>query len=197
MISIAIPYYTMEDHLYFIHRCLKSIEMQTYKDYEIVITENTGGWSANHNEAISKCKGDIIKFLHMDDMLSHENSLQVIADNFKGGWLVTGCTHTHGKDRFNEHLPEWTDDIVTGNNRMGAPSVLAIENKDPLLFSDNMSWVVDCDYYQRLYNRYGAPTIVNDINVVIGIHKGQATNLLSDEVKQLEVTLLKNQYDII
>lgn len=198
MISIAIPYYPMNDADYFMERCLKSIEIQTFKDYEVVITENSGGWSANHNEAINRCKGDIIKFLHMDDFLTHPDSLQRIVDNFKSGWLVTGCVHCRGgSDRFNTHIPTWTEDIVTGNNGIGGPSVLTIENKDPLLFDESLTWLVDCDYYKRLYERYGQSTILESAEVVIGIHDGQATNIINGDIKAREVELMKQKYGTI
>lgn len=200
MISVAIPYHSgMHDAEYFLKRCIASVESQKHVDYEIVVTDNPNGWSANHNEAIKKCKGDIIKFLHMDDFLTHPDSLQRIVDNFKGGWLVTGCVHCRGgQDRFNTHIPEWTDDISTGNNRIGGPSVLTIENNDPILFDEELTWLVDCEYYTRLHKRYGPPTILESAEVVIGIHDGQATNIISGERKAREVELMKQRnYDTI
>ena len=192
MISVAIPFYKMDDWEYLFDRCIQSVERQEDVHFEIVVTENPGGWSANHNEAIKKCKGDIIKFLHMDDMLTDEFALNRIVSNFRGGWLVNACNHTHGKDLFNTHYPVWTDDILTGNNKIGGPSVLAIENNDPLLFDESLTWLVDCEYYHRLYKRYGPPTILDNVCSTIGIHKGQATNIISDERKLLEVNKLKN-----
>ena len=199
MISVAIPYHAgMKDADYFIDRCIKSVENQKYVDYEIVVTDNPNGWSANHNEAIKKCKGDIIKFLHMDDFLENELSLRNIQNNFGGGWLVTGCTHSRGGgDRVNEHKPSWNDSMHLGINTIGAPSVLAIENNNPILFDESMTWLVDCDYYMRLFRRYGYPHIIPAVNVVIGLHNGQATNIISDERKAQELKLMRERYDTI
>ena len=200
MISIAIPYYPMQNAEYFMDRCIKSIESQKNVDYEIVITENPGGWSANHNEAIKKCKGDIIKFLHMDDYLYHANCLEMIEKKFKpNSWLVTGCIHnrTSTGDLFNIHNATWNNDIFTGNNTIGGPSVLTIENNNPILFDEDLTWLVDCDYYMKLYKRYGEPVILDTICVGIGIHDGQATNIISNERKAQEVKLMKQRYDII
>lgn len=199
MISVAIPYHAgMHDAEYFLSRCIMSVENQKHVDYEIVITDNPNGWSANHNEAIRKCKGSIIKFLHMDDFLENEYALKHISDAFTGGWLVTGCIHSRGGgDRVNEHKPSWNDDICIGVNTIGSPSVLAIENIDPILFDEGLTWLVDCDYYMRLHHVYGEPTILSNTNVVIGLHKGQATNTISDTIKSNELEIMKKRYGII
>lgn len=184
LISIVVPYYPMKDADYFMHRLLTSLLEQTYKNWEFVITKE-GRASENTNAGIKKSKGDIIKILHMDDFFAHKNALQNIVDNWKGGWLVTGCTHTHGKDRFNEHFARYTP-VIHKLNTIGAPSVLAFENKDPLFFNENMVWMFDCDYYSRLAKRYGEPTVLDSIDIVIGIHEEQATNLIPNKIKQKE-----------
>jgi len=193
MISIAIPVHDMEDKDYFLKRCLDSIEIQTYKDYEIVITED-GTMAENTNSAIKKSKGDIIKILYMDDFFNHENALKNIVDNFKGQWLVTGCTHTHSKDRFNEHYPSMNENIHKINT-IGSPSVMTIKNNNPLLFDENMTWLLDCDYYKRMYEKYGEPVLLNDINVVIGVGEHQMTRKLDDTLKNNELMYVKTKHE--
>jgi len=191
-ISIAIPVYEMENKEFYLNRCLESIKNQTYKDYEIVITENGRGMASNTNEAIKKCKGRFIKILFMDDYLAHKYSLKEIVDRFQSRWLVTGCEHdNHSPD----HYPRYNEDIHKGYNTIGSPSVLTILNKNPLLFDENMSWLLDCDYYKRMYDKYGEPTILNTVNVGIGIHKGQATYILSDELKTNEHDYMLKKYE--
>jgi len=188
MISIAVPIYKgIKNWKFFLDRCLDSIYQQTFTDYEIVATEK-GSWAENHNYAIKQSKGSLIKFLHQDDYFADKNSLQHIIDNFKTGWLISGCDN-------NPH-PYWTDDIWKGNNKLGGPSCLTIENenKSPIYFDENLSWLVDCDYYMRLYNRYGKPTILDEINVNIGIHEGQATNLIPAETKIQEYHYMVEKY---
>ena len=130
----------------------------------------------------------------MDDYLAHPNSLQTLVDNFRGGWLVTGCTHDDGQMIGSPHHPKWNPNVKNGENTIGSPSVIAFENKEPLLFDEEMSWLLDCDYYHRLYQRYGEPTIVDDLSVIIGVGGHQMTNLLTVEEKQKEVYYIKNKY---
>lgn len=190
-ISVVIPVYDMPNGDFFLKRCLDSLEKQKFKDFEVVITQE-GMWAENHNAGIRKAKGEIIKFLHMDDYL-FEDSLLKISDNFKNGWLVTGCIHDNGH-LFNPHFPIYNPDIVKGKNTIGGPSVLAIENKKPLLFDEKLTWLVDCDYYKKLYDKYGEPIILDDLIVAIGIHNGQATNLIPDYIKLNEQIYMERKF---
>lgn len=183
----------MQNAAFFLSRCIKSIEAQTFKDYEIVIASD-GKWAENHNSLIKKSKGDLIKFMHMDDYFYHPDALQRIVDNFTGDWLVTGCIHDDGERLFNPHYPSYRTDIYLGHNTIGAPTVVTIKNDSPLLFDESMTWLVDCDYYHRMYTKYGEPTILNTLSVAIGIHKGQATNLIPDEVKLAEFNYMQHKH---
>ena len=186
-ISVVIPIHWMKDWQYFLTRCLGSIEQQTFQDYEIIITKS-GRMAENTNAGISSAKGEIIKILYMDDYLSHTDSLKNLAENFKGGWLATGCVHDWGDGKFKGlHLPEVEG--ISGNtvsNTIGSPSVIAFENKEPLLFDEKMGWVLDLDYYLRLIRRYGPPTILDSYDVAIGCGDHQATNILAEESKREE-----------
>ena len=178
----------MKDWSWFLTRCLTSIEDQTFKDYEIIITKS-GKMAENTNAGIKKATGEIIKILYMDDYLAHPDSLKNIADNFKGGWLATGCVHDLGDGVFRHpHMARY-EGVLPGPkilNTIGSPSVVAIENKDPLLFDESMTWVLDIDYYQRLFKRYGEPTILDSYDVVLGCGDHQVTNILSKEDKESE-----------
>ncbi len=169
---------------FFLKRCLDSIESQTFKDIEVLEIEG-GSFAENCNIGIREAKGEYIKFLCMDDWLNEPTSLEQIAD-FKGNWLITGCS--------NNLNPYWMPDIYLGNNHLGSPSCLMIRNKNAPLFDEDLVWLVDCDYYKRLYDNYGVPFIMPSVNVNIGIHNGQMTHLISDETKVKEQLIMKEKY---
>ena len=217
-LSIAIPIHGMKDAKYFFKRCLDSLWNQSYQDFEIVVTDNsdddtikticewyrTGiryhrnprkGMAQNTNEAIKLSRGELIKVLYMDDYMAHDEALEKIVKKFTGYWLVTGCNHTiNGEDFFKPHIPYYSKDIYTGRNTIGSPSVMTIRNKSPILFDEEMTWLLDCDYYKRMYDLYGEPVILKDINVSIGIHEGQATNLMGDKRKLQEHEYISKKY---
>lgn len=182
----------MENWQFFLNRCLKSIEQQAFKDYEVILVKY-GDMAITSNRTIESAKGEIIKVLYMDDYLTSPYSLYEIADGFKGGWLVTGCQHNDGKNIGNFHSPS-TVGLSDKQNTIGSPSVLAFENNDNLMFDENMTWLLDVDLYIRLLERYGEPTILNTPNVTIGIGSHQTTNLLSDQLKVNEGAYLAKKY---
>src|SRR3990167_9957702 len=208
--TIAIPTHEMENRTFFFKRCLDSLWGQTFQDFEIVVTDNSddnmikdicghyGGWiryyknkrkgmPQNTNEAIKKSEGELIKILYMDDYLLHDKVLEEIADKFEKGWLICGAD--------NNSSPRWTGDIHTGNNKLGSPSALTIENKKPLFFDEKLTWLLDADLYRRYYEKYGEPTIMHGKHIGIGIGSHQLTHLISDERKLSEGDYLMKKYN--
>lgn len=98
-VSICIPAYKQVEYL---RKTLDSVIMQTYKDYEIIITDDSPdnsiesllgqynwgdklkyfrnkerkGSPENWNEAVRHASGEYIKILHHDDWFTYEDSLQ-------------------------------------------------------------------------------------------------------------------------
>ena len=210
MITVAVPIHNMQRGEFFLQRCLDSILEQTCDDFEVVITDNSDddtlkrvvesygmnikyfrnpnkGMAQNTNEAIKRATGDLIKILYMDDHLAHKRALEGIVGAFRGYWLVTASN--------NNHNPHYTEDIHLGNNKLGSPSALTIKNEEPLLFDEEMTWLLDCDYYKRMFERFGEPVIVKKVGVNIGEHDGQMTHQLTDEEKNLETRYMYNKYE--
>lgn len=219
-ISVCIPCYEMRDGLEFLKRSFEMLEKQSFKDFEVVISDdsindavevfvknyktlpiryiknmNGRGMAENTNCSLLYAEGSLLKILYQDDFLAHEDSLKNIVENFPedAQWLVTGCAHKPGT---HTHLPTWDDEIYKGKNTIGSPSVLTVRNHPKLeLFENKLSWVLDCDYYYRLYKKYGLPIILNDINVVIGVGEHQTTHLMGEERKEAEIKHLIKKYD--
>lgn len=190
-ISVIVPFHWMKNWQFFLVRCLESIEQQTYKDYEVILTK-TESMPVNTNAAIKKAKGEIVKILYMDDWLESSNYLVEVYKAFLNpeiDWLITSAVN-------NRH-PLWTDDIETGNNKLGSPSTLAFRNnfEDNVFFDEKLSWLLDCDLYKRMEKRFGKPAILTDVNVGIGEHTGQMTYILTDEEKLEEYNYMKQKYE--
>jgi hypothetical protein len=54
---------------------------------------------------------------------------------------------------------------------------------------------MDCEYYKRLFDKWGQPKIINDYKIFINHHQNQLTNIIKDEIKQKEHLFLKKKYD--
>lgn len=196
-VSILIPIHDMENGAFFLWRNINSIMSQSFKDYEIVITKEPGTAAHNLNEGIKKCRGEIVKILLLDDYFAHKDALRTIVERFglKYKWLVTGCFH-EGEDgkRVNPHRAKYSPDLYTGNNTIGAPSVLAFQRAGALFFDETLTWLVDCDLYTRYYDTYGEPRVVEDMNVVIGLGPHQMTHKISDFTKDKEHAHMIRKY---
>lgn len=195
-ISVVTPAHKINQTDYFLDRIKHSLSQQTFRNFEWIVTWE-GNMPINSNSAIKKAKGDIIKILYMDDFLWTTNALQHVADAFeKGiGWYASGCVHTEDGVSFrNPHVPSYNEHIQFGENTIGSPSVVAFENDDPLLFDEELSWLLDCDLYVRLYKRYGAPILNKGLDIAIGIGTHQMSNILTPHEKFREHEYLKEKY---
>lgn len=105
-ISICIPTY---NRIHFLKRLLDSIEIQSFKDFEVIITDDSDnssveylvktfsnrlpikyfknekpvGTPANWNAAITKASGEWIKIMHDDDWFNNRDGLQLFRDATK------------------------------------------------------------------------------------------------------------------
>lgn len=217
-VSLVIPIYNMDNAQKFLDRNLKSIYIQSFDDYEIVISDDSDddflkiwlskidmpiryfrnmgnkGMANNTNNAINNAQGELVKILFQDDYFYDSRSLEKLVNAFTPTcqWLVTGCTHTmDGVNLFNEHKPYYSE----SDNTIGSPSVVTFKREIAERFDPNFHWVLDLDLYKRLYKKYGKPKIYDQVNVVIGVGLHQKTNLLTDERKALEHKLLKLKYE--
>lgn len=182
-LSIVIPTHNIPERGEFLQRSLDMLDRQTFRDFEIIITSTGLTMAENINAGIRQAKGELIKFLFMDDMLAHEDALQDIVDNFEGEWMFTASS--------NNLKPRYTDDIHLGNNKLGSPSALTILNRDSILFNESMTWLVDCDYYKLMNSLYGEPKIFDGVGVIIGEGPHQETNKIPQEVKDRELEYMK------
>lgn len=226
MISITIPTYEMNGvGKIFLKNSLEFISKQTFKQFEIVISDHSqndeiekvcrkfksldinyikneidrGSSSSNLNNAILHSKYDIIKFLMQDEYLYDENTLLDIKntfDNKKINWVVTGCIYGNDVEHpIGKMLPTYNEKIVYGNNTIGSPSIVSIRKTNDLeLFNTDLLWMMDCEYYKRLYDKWGLPEVILDYKIFVNQHSNQVTNLLSDSIKNKETQLVINKY---
>lgn len=199
-VSICIPYHQMPMTAFFLSRLFASIHQQSFTDYEIILTHE-GKMAENTNAAMKKAQGELIKILYMDDYFAHPLVLERIVEAFpkNGMWLATGCLHQESsadyyEDPHSPHYPSFPDNIETGNNQIGSPSVITLRNKGKLFFDENLSYLLDCDLYKRYHTKYGAPVLSNDLNIVIGIHAGQVSNVMPKDDKVKEFIYMKKKY---
>ena len=196
-VSIVIPYHNIPETAFFLGRLINSIEQQTFKDYEIVL-EKYGRMAETYNVAIQKSKGEMVKLMGMDDYFFDQNALENIVKAFTlspdSWWITASCIHDDGKDISRPHTPSWNYQLYEGHNTVGGFACVSFRNQDVPKIDEGLDWVVDCDWYWRIYQQHGLPKVLTDMNVVIGIGPHQSTNILSDEQKLKEHSLMRERY---
>lgn len=160
--------------------------------------EKRGSSSSNFNNAISKCTGDIIKLMMQDEYLCDVDSILKIHDAFLNPevkWCVTSCYYGGDINSISGRVdPFYNENIFKGNNTIGSPSVVSVRRSEIKYFDEDLIWLMDCDYYVRMYRDHGNPFIINDPLVFIVQHKNQITSWLSSEIKSKEETILAQRY---
>lgn len=123
-LSVAIPTWEYNGRgVEFLDDLLRTISIQTFKDFEVVISDhslddsiqefceqnvynlfirynrcdaNRGNGPYNTNNAIQLCEGEIIKLIFQDDFFYDDEAFEKIILNLNGDkdWLLCGSNHT-------------------------------------------------------------------------------------------------------
>ena len=157
--------------------------------------------SSNLNLAIQNCEGDYIKILFLDDFLYCEDAIEkmiaTIDKNPEAAWFVSACQHYDGSSFYSEHQPSLNNPelLIDGNNSLGSPSIVWFRNeKENIPFGREYQWLMDCQWYYKMYKKHGLPVFVPDVLVAIRTGAHQLTATLTDEEKQNEHEHLKQQH---
>jgi glycosyltransferase involved in cell wall biosynthesis len=208
--------------LSFLTHLLESISFQTLKDFEIIISDHSvsdeiknlvfsfsnlnivyvkneslrGNSPANLNNGLKLAKGEIIKIMFQDDFFVNNNSLEMIKDYFENNscyWLVNGCCHTTDGINLDKHMiPSWNDKIIEGVNTISSPSVLSFKNNEISFFDENLTMLMDCDYYYTLFKKHGLPGILPENLIANRIHNHQISSMYTKNINE-EINLVKNK----
>jgi glycosyltransferase involved in cell wall biosynthesis len=150
-ISICIPAYK---RVHYLKRLLDSISIQTYRYFEVVISDDSNddsveillkdyenkfplryyrnkpslGTPANWNFAITKATGEWIKLIHDDDWFTTNDALSIFADHTKKGNKFIFSAYTNvfeeGKSETVFMLSSWKQKILKEPNVLLAKNVV-------------------------------------------------------------------------
>ncbi len=218
-ISIVIPAYEAYNRATeLLNELFDTIELQTYKDYEIIVADHSkndevknlceqrtlsiqhfynerkrGNSSANMNDGIKKASGNFIKIMHMDDMFCSNTALELMANE------INKTNNKWGAFTFN-HLFEDKSKIMeigSGNRTpylesIGCPSVSFFVN-DNNFFDENFVIMNDADIHFRLAKKYGQPIIISQTCITIRIHDTQVSNVLGRKKELEEIRMFRRK----
>jgi len=79
-------------------------------------------------------------------------------------------------------------------NTLANPSNLTVKNEDLMFFDEGLNWLVDCEYYYRMFLKYGKPTIIGPVTVVNRTHGTGLTDTTPQSLKDKELAMLIEKY---
>jgi glycosyltransferase involved in cell wall biosynthesis len=200
---------------------LHSIFLQTWKHVEVVVSDNAQDDSitlvANRwrhllplvhirpgtnrstdtlNAGIRAATGDVIRILFQDDLLFGPHSLRQMMQAFHRGarWCVGPYMHLTDGRLVRPLTPFASMAMAYGVNTIGPPSVLSFVNASPLLFDEDLVWLMDCEFYLQLLKRHGPPAHVRHFSTIVRLGEHQLTNHISEQVKSREVHIVLNAH---
>ena len=156
--------------------------------------DHVGNISANTNNALQNADGDILKVLFSDDFILTNNLVEELDKAFTDNvdWAVTGYAHTldDGQTHYNPKIPYYNDKLLEGVNTLSSPSILAMRKGIDMYFDEQLTMLMDCDMYYRLYKYHGDPVILKDYHISNREHKTQTQrtyeHLLPKEIEYLK-----------
>lgn len=151
-------------------------------------SEHIGKPAYNTNNAILNSSGDLIKIMNMDDYFSDSDTIEkmvaLITNEFK--WSLCGFKHKRSSsdEFYNYMIPKIIGDglhLLKGVNLVGCPSVGLFPRN--VLIDPEVSYIIDCELWYRLFIQYGPPGIVNEYKIVITTGDHSLTNKLLNDSK--------------
>lgn len=134
-ISVCIPTYEFKGKgTYYLSELLKSLEKQTFRDFDIVISDHSigneiydvakeaseefeitytrnpngrGFQAPNTNCVFDNAEGKIIKLIYQDDIFVNDEALKIIVNGFEknsGKWMMHGFAHTQDGKTINRPM---------------------------------------------------------------------------------------------
>ncbi|MDB5145727.1 MAG: glycosyl transferase family 2 [Mucilaginibacter sp.] len=167
-VSICIPTY---NQIHFLEKTLNSILIQSFKDFEIIITDDSSssmvrdlvnkydfgdklkyyhnkpslGSPKNWNFCISKATGDYIKIMHHDDWFTSERSLEV---------FINAIENTGADFVFSNAEVIYVKSNKKGSHSPGKSNLLKLKNDASVLFIENFIGDPSMIIYKRYPNMF-------------------------------------------
>lgn len=210
MISIVIPTYLQpKAGGEMLIQLLNSIRLQSVSvPYEIIISDNDDtdkifkicerfwmlpikyhhnlkkGASENFNFAIDLASYNKIKLMCMDDLFYNKAAIDIFSDALdKHNWVISNSVHV------NEHNVVYGRRYTQYNhnqmeqNLTGMPSVVGFHKCD-IRFDTNLKTFCDTYFYYQLYEKYGAPGIIQAFTVACRFWSGSLSHNQPSHKKQ-------------
>jgi len=161
-----------------------------------VVVNKSQNAAENLNSAMSHAQNELIKIMFQDDYFLHQDSLEILVKKLmtsKRNWLICGSRDMDlaGQSTRRYKIPSVGKGLVIGRNSVSDPSVVLVKRSHLIYLDPDLLFLVDCDWYLKMWHRFGRPARVLRPQVGVQIHSAQATHTLKEhlsaEVEKLKI----------
>jgi glycosyltransferase involved in cell wall biosynthesis len=153
----------------------------------LIYVRNLGpsGVSSNSNFAAKLATGTYVHFLHSDDhLIGKEVYSKVIKtlESTSHQWLLLG-----GQMRGIVTIPNLENLNLFGVNSVGGPSGLVIKRSIFEGFDENISLLMDIEFFLRTAKNYGSPLVLRETCIEYGSGDWQLTKSINEVKYRVEI----------
>lgn len=154
----------------------------------IKYVRNTGkrGVSSNSNFGAKHAQGQLLHFLHADDLIIDSDTYLSCLEIFEASdvnWrLLSGQTNAITT------VPDVHQMNLFGINSIGGPSSIVIRSSSFLGFDENLSMIMDIEYIDRTFEMLGAPYVSKEVSIEYGVGSWQIQRTINS--KKIEEELI-------
>lgn len=139
----------------------------------------------NINFAVAETNGEFVKLLFHDDLLAHSMALEKTLEYLEvsgSEWVVVASLNFSADLRksFIPNIPRFSRWMALGENTLGAPSAVMFKRNSYAPIDPALAFLYDCDWYLSMRKVNGEPALMKDVEVLVRIHGGQATNTVKN-----------------
>lgn len=153
----------------------------------------------NWNFALKKAKGRYKMLLHHDDYFINNFILEKFYNDFLNNgemmvyflkFIVEGDFNKFYYNKFSMKQIFKHPENLLYVNYFSTPSCLIVNQKVDLYYNEQLKWLVDVDFYSRLFKKFNKIKFISNTSIVIGKGDKRITNTISDKEILKEFYLL-------
>jgi glycosyltransferase involved in cell wall biosynthesis len=162
--------------------------------WKVKYIKNPGprGVSSNSNFATKHALGTLVHFLHSDDHLIGRDVYSKVIKAFEDTtccWMLLS-----GRMKDIVTIPDLESLNLFGINSVGGPPAIVIARSIFEGFDENLSLLMDIEFFLRTLEKYGAPVVSNVVSIEYGVGDWQLTKTIDATKYCAEIDYLwKNQ----
>lgn len=183
-----------------IENMVKTLDYRGVDFIYVRYAENYGNPCHNWNNALTYATGDTIQYAAMDERPAHPTAIADAMEFMnKTGAQWIACGHVDEPGDGTPFVPSWNPYILQGNNTVSGPAAVIIRSTlKNVRLDPTFSWLLDVDWYYRLYVVAGPPTIFPNVTYINRIGDHQLTHTVNlKPQRDIEHALIRRKYGFI